>query len=91
MFEFSMDLQRHISRHDCPALSCSDDVSIQGVNYHFVEDEERWIGCLRKHPDFWAEGSSFADLQSNLRKLFFDLALVQSLKDGRVIQLPPLQ
>lgn len=86
-----MTLQRHINRHDFPTMGRSDEFSIQEVTYHFLEDEERWLGCLRTHPDFWAEGNSFADLQSNLRKLFFDLALVQSLKDGRVIQLRPLQ
>jgi hypothetical protein len=64
---------------------------MQVVNYYFLEEEDQWLGCLQKHPDFWAEGNSFDALQSNLRKLFFYLALVQSLKDGRVIQLPPLQ
>ena len=61
------------------------------VSYHFLEDKEQWLGCLRTHPDFWAEGNSFADLQSNLRKLFFDLSLAEALKDGRVIQLPPIR
>lgn len=62
---------------------------MQEVDYHFLEDENRWLGCLRTHPDFWAEGNSFADLQSNLRKLFFDLSLMESLKGGRVIQYSP--
>ena len=86
-----MALQHYIDWHGHPAAHCSNEFPIQEVNYHFLEDEERWLGCLRKCPDFWAEGNSFADLQSNLRKLFFNLDLVQSLKDGKVIQLPPLQ
>jgi hypothetical protein len=56
-----------------------------------LEDEERWLGCLRKYPDFWAEGNSFAELQFNLRRLFFNLSLIEALKDGRIIQHPPIQ
>jgi hypothetical protein len=91
VFESSMTLQHHITWHDCQTAGCSDESFVQEVNYHFLEDEERWLGCLRKYPDFWAEGHSFADLQFNLRKLFFDLSLMEALKDGRVIQHPPLQ
>jgi hypothetical protein len=61
------------------------------VNYHFLEDEERWLGCLRKYPDFWAEGNSFAALEYNLRRLFFTLSLAEALKDGRIIQHPPIR
>lgn len=86
-----MTLQHHIESHDCSTVVCSDAFPVHEVSYHFLEDEERWLGCLRKHPDFWAEGNSFADLQYNLRKLFFDLSLAESLKDGRVIQLPPIR
>ena len=84
-----MALQHHHNEHDDLTIVRSDEFPIQEVDYHFLEDEERWLGCLRKYPDFWAEGNSFADLQSNLRKLLFDLSLMESLKDGSIIQLTP--
>lgn len=91
MFEFSMALQHDIDRPTYPATHCSGAFPIQEVNYHFLEDEERWLGCLRKYPDFWAEGHSFAELEYNLRRLFFTLSLAEALKDGRIIQHPPIR
>jgi hypothetical protein len=84
-----MTLKHDLDWYECRTDGCSE-FSMQEVTYHFLEEEE-WLGCLRKHPDFWAEGKSFTDLHTNLRKLFFDLSLVESLKDGRVIQLHPIQ
>lgn len=91
MFEFSMALQHDTDRPTHPATHCSGAFPIQEVNYHFLEDEERWLGCLRKYPDFWAEGHSFAELEYNLRRLFFTLSLAEALKDGRIIQHPPIR
>ncbi|MBK9308373.1 MAG: hypothetical protein IPM58_15120 [Nitrospira sp.] len=84
-----MTLQRQRDEHDDLTVVRSDEFPMQEVDYHFLEDEERWLGCLRNYPDFWAEGNSFAELQSNLRKQFFDLSLIESLKNGSVIQLTP--
>jgi len=86
-----MALQHDIVWHTHAAAHRSGAFLIQEVNYHFLEDEERWLGCLRKYPDFWAEGHSFAELEYNLRRLFFTLSLAEALKDGRIIQHPPVR
>ena len=86
-----MALHYDIEWHTHPAAHCSGAFAIQEVNSHFLEDEERWLGCLRKYPDFWAEGRSFAELEYNLRRLFFTLSLAEALKDGRIIQHPPIR
>ena len=86
-----MALQHDIDRHTHPAAQGSGTFPIQEVNYYFLEDEERWLGCLRRYPDFWAEGNSFAELEYNLRRLFFTLSLAEALKDGRIIQHPPIR
>ena len=86
-----MALQHEIDWHTHPAAHGSGTFPIQEVNYHFLGDEERWLGCLCKYPDFWAEGHSFAELEYNLRRLFFTLSLAEALKDRRIIQHPPVR
>jgi hypothetical protein len=53
------------------------------INYCYLEDEQRWLGNLQDHPDYWEEGESFEGLHSNLSHLDFDFAVFNVLKDKK--------
>ncbi len=50
------------------------------INYYYLEDEQRWLGNLQDHPDYWEEAESFENLQINLSHLHFDFTVMKALK-----------
>ena len=46
---------------------------MESTNYIYWQDGGQWLGYLQEYPDYWTQGESLEDLQSNLRDLFRDL------------------
>jgi predicted RNase H-like HicB family nuclease len=46
---------------------------MEATNYIYWQDGGQWLGYLQDYPDYWTQGESLEDLQSNLRDLFRDL------------------
>jgi len=46
---------------------------MQSTKYIYWQDKGQWLGYLQDYPDYWTQGKSFKDLQSNLRDLYRDL------------------
>ena len=43
------------------------------TKYIYWQDQNQWIGYLQDYPDYWTQGDSIEELQSNLRDLYKDL------------------
>jgi predicted RNase H-like HicB family nuclease len=48
-------------------------VAMDSTKYIYWQDNGQWLGYLHDYPDYWTQGESLEDLQSNLRDLFRDL------------------
>ena len=47
--------------------------AMDSTKYIYWQDKSQWLGYLHDYPDYWTQGESLEDLQSNLRDLFRDL------------------
>jgi hypothetical protein len=56
---------------------------VKTINYCYLEDEQRWLGNLQDHPDYWEEAESFDSLQSNLSHLDFDFTFLKALRGNK--------
>lgn len=43
------------------------------TKYIYWQDQNQWLGYLQDYPDYWTQGDSIEELQSNLRDLYKDL------------------
>ena len=43
------------------------------LRFVYWQDDDAWIGYLEDYPDYWTQGESLEDLQTNLRDLYRDL------------------
>jgi predicted RNase H-like HicB family nuclease len=43
------------------------------TKYIYWQDHNQWLGYLQDYPDYWTQGDSIEELQSNLRDLYKDL------------------
>ena len=46
---------------------------MESTKYIDRQDDRHWLGYLQGYPDYWSQGESLDDLQSNLRDLYRDL------------------
>jgi len=46
---------------------------MESAKYIYWQDNSQWLGYLQEYPDYWTQGESLEDLQTNLRELFRDL------------------
>jgi predicted RNase H-like HicB family nuclease len=47
--------------------------AMESTKYIYWQDNNLWLGYLQDYPDYWTQGESLEDLQSNLRDLYRDL------------------
>ena len=47
--------------------------AMDSTKYIYWQDKGQWLGFLHDYPDYWTQGESLEDLQSNLRDLYNDL------------------
>ena len=46
---------------------------MESTKYIYWQDKDQWLGYLQDYPDYWTQGESLEDLQTNLRDLYRDL------------------
>jgi len=46
---------------------------MDSTKYIYWQDQNQWLGYLQAYPDYWTQGDSIEELQSNLRDLYKDL------------------
>ena len=46
---------------------------MDSTKYIYWQDQNQWLGYLQDYPDYWTQGDSIEELQSNLRDLYKDL------------------
>jgi predicted RNase H-like HicB family nuclease len=46
---------------------------MESIKYIYWQEEDQWLGYLQDHPDYWTQGPSLEELQSQLRDLYQDL------------------
>jgi len=39
----------------------------------YWQDNDMWLGYLKKYPDYWTQGETFDELKENLKDIFADL------------------
>ena len=44
------------------------------LRYTYWQDDDAWLGYLEDFPDYWTQGASLEDLQSQLKDLYLDLS-----------------
>ncbi len=47
--------------------------NMEATKYIYWQDKNQWLGYLQDYPDYWTQGVSLEELQSNLRDLYLDL------------------
>lgn len=47
--------------------------TMEATKYIYWQDSTLWLGYLQDYPDYWTQGESLEELQSNLRDLYRDL------------------
>ena len=47
--------------------------AMESTKYIYWQDKDQWLGYLPDYPDYWTQGESREELQSNLRDLYVDL------------------
>jgi predicted RNase H-like HicB family nuclease len=47
---------------------------MQTVKFVYWEEDGAWLGFLQEYPDYWTQGTTFADLKDHLRDLYQDLS-----------------
>lgn len=47
--------------------------NMESTKYIYWQHSNLWLGYLQGYPDYWTQGESSVELQSNLRDLYRDL------------------
>jgi hypothetical protein len=62
---------------------------MSGQRYIYWQDDDIWLGYLEEYPDYMTQGETLAELQENLRDIYYDLTSgeIPGVRRASVLQL----
>src|SRR5262245_15642433 len=63
---------------------------MESTRYIYWQDKEQWLGYLQDYPDYWTQGQSLEESQSNLRDLSSRPLLEVDFPQGLPVGVEPL-